>query len=140
MWNHENVRERKLFVEPDSHCRIRDVDGDIPNELVKKAEARWGTAARAHYNLDLRFNSQSLIVAMTQQPCIGGRAWPNCYFQQSSVRIRVRTMEQFHTRIVMPLVDVQQISGWPWCFNDNKHSDVRYAGSTKTDLYAVRSG
>lgn len=80
LWNHENVRERKLFVEPDSHCRIRDVDGDIPNELVKKAEARWATAARAHYNLDLRFNSQSLIVAMTQQPCIGGRAWPTVIF------------------------------------------------------------
>ena len=37
-------------------------------------------ATRAHYNLELRFNAQSLIVAMTEQPSIGGRAWPSVVF------------------------------------------------------------
>src|SRR5262249_19576681 len=34
----------------------------------------------AHYNRDLRFTSQSLVVAMTPQRCIGGRAWPSVVF------------------------------------------------------------
>ncbi len=41
----------------------------------------WATATRAHYNRDLRFNSQSLIVAMTERRCIGGRAWPSVIFE-----------------------------------------------------------
>ena len=41
----------------------------------------WATATRAHYNSDLRFNSQSLIVAMTEQKCMGGRAWPSVIFE-----------------------------------------------------------
>ena len=39
------------------------------------------TATRAHYNRDLQFNSQSLVVAMTERPCIGGRAWPSVIFE-----------------------------------------------------------
>lgn len=81
LWNHHNERERRLLVEPDSHCRIRDVGGVIPHDLVIRAESRWETAARAHYNQDLQFNSQSLIVAMTEQPSIGGRAWPTVIFE-----------------------------------------------------------
>ena len=80
LWNHDRRRERRMIVEPDSYCRVRDIDGRVPNELVERAESRWATAARAHYNLDLRFNSQSLIVAMTAQPSIGGRAWPTVIF------------------------------------------------------------
>jgi NAD(P)-dependent dehydrogenase (short-subunit alcohol dehydrogenase family) len=76
LWNHDNSRERRLVVEPDSYCRIRDVDGDVPRELQDRADARWATAARVHYNLDLQFNSQSLAVAMTPERAIGGRAWP----------------------------------------------------------------
>jgi hypothetical protein len=32
------------------------------------------------YNRDLRFNSQSIIVAITEQPALGGRAWPTVVF------------------------------------------------------------
>ena len=49
--------------------------------LRKKAKRILSTATRAHYNRDLRFNSQSLIVAMTERPCIGGRAWPSVVFE-----------------------------------------------------------
>jgi hypothetical protein len=80
LWNHDSAQMRRLRVEPDSHCRIRQVRGRIPATLQERAEARWATAARAHYNRDLRFNSQSIIVAMTEQPTLGGRAWPTVLF------------------------------------------------------------
>ncbi len=48
-----------------------------------RAAAIWSTATRAHYNRDLRFNSQSLIVAMTERPTLGGRAWPSVIFDDS---------------------------------------------------------
>ena len=38
------------------------------------------TASRVHYNLDLQFNSQSTIVAFTESPSLGGRAWPTVLF------------------------------------------------------------
>ena len=80
LWNHDCTRERRLIVEPDSHCRVREVGGTIPDTLIERAELRWAVAARAHYNRDLRFNSQSLIVAMTELPSIGGRSWPTVVF------------------------------------------------------------
>ena len=80
LWNHDNERERRPRTEPDSHCRIRQVRGRIPAALMERAEARWATSARAHYNRDLRFNSQSIIVAMTDQRALGGRAWPSVIF------------------------------------------------------------
>ena len=49
--------------------------------LREKAARIWATATHAHYNCDLQFNSQSLIVAMTERPCIGGRAWPSVIFE-----------------------------------------------------------
>jgi hypothetical protein len=44
---------------------------------------RWATAARAHYNRDLRFTSQSLTVAITPVRAIGGRAWPSVVFEKA---------------------------------------------------------
>lgn len=83
LWNHDSANERMLIVQPDSHCRVRQVRGRIPNDLLERAEARFATATRAHYNLDLRFNSQSLAVAMTPMPTIGGRAWPSVIFENA---------------------------------------------------------
>ena len=83
LWNHDAKRERRLLVEPDSHCRIRQVGCSVPDELMKRAALRWSAASRTHYNRDLRFNSQSLVVAMTEQPSIGGRAWPTVVLNNS---------------------------------------------------------
>jgi hypothetical protein len=80
LWNHDNSRERRLVVQQDSHCRIRQVRGRGQQDLQDRAEARWATATRAHYSCDLRFTSQSLIVAMTPERTIGGRAWPSVVF------------------------------------------------------------
>ena len=71
LWSHDNDNERTLVVPPDSQGEPK---------APREAERIQATAARAHYNLDLRFNSQSLIVAMTERPCIGGRAWPSVIF------------------------------------------------------------
>src|SRR5690606_29964110 len=80
LWNHNATRERQLVVEPDSHCQIRDLQGRVPERLEERAQERWATASRSHYNRDLQFNSQSLIVATTERPSLGGRAWPSVVF------------------------------------------------------------
>ena len=67
-------------MEPDSHCQVRQVGGAVPQALQERAEARWATASRAHYNRDLQFNSQSLTVAVTPDRALGGRAWPSVIF------------------------------------------------------------
>jgi len=82
LWNHYADKERHLTVLPDTHGQVREVSGRIPPELQDRAATRWATATRAHYNRDLRFNSQSLVVAMTDLPCIGGRAWPSVILKE----------------------------------------------------------
>jgi hypothetical protein len=71
-----------MLVDPDAHCQIRGIKGHVSEALRTRAEARWATATRAHYTRDLRFNAQSLVVAMTEQPSIGGRAWPSVVFAE----------------------------------------------------------
>jgi hypothetical protein len=80
LWNHDSQLERCPNVEPDSHCRLRQVRGRTPDTLLERAETRWATATRAHYGCDLQFNSQSIVVAMTNRKSLGGRAWPSIIF------------------------------------------------------------
>ena len=80
LWAHNAKRERQLIVKPDSEGQIKDAAPDMQSEINEKAAHVWATATRAHYNTDLQFNSQSLIVAMTERPAIGGRAWPSVIF------------------------------------------------------------
>ena len=81
LWAHDAKRERSLVVEPDSEGQIKAVAPAQQADINEKAAAIMGTATRSHYNRDLRFNSQSLVVAMTERPCIGGRAWPSVIFE-----------------------------------------------------------
>ncbi|MDE2708757.1 MAG: hypothetical protein OXI09_07950 [Chloroflexota bacterium] len=76
LWNHDAQKERKLIVSPDSEGEVKAWPSD-QETIDRKAAAVWATATRAHYNRDLRFNSQSLIVAMTERKCVGGIAWPS---------------------------------------------------------------
>ena len=82
LWAHDAEKERSLVVDPDYEGQVKSVgtrsDQDAVNE---KAQRIQSTATRAHYNCDLRFNSQSLVVAMTERPCIGGTAWPSVIFE-----------------------------------------------------------
>ena len=84
LWNHNATRERHLIIEPDSHCKIRQVNGEVPAELKERASQRWQTASRVHYNCDLQFNSQSIIVGLTEAPSLGGRAWPTLILDDSN--------------------------------------------------------
>ena len=82
LWAHDATRERSLVVSPDSEGHIKAASAGVTQaQLLEKAARISGTSTRAHYNRDLRFNSQSLIVAMTEQPCIGGMAWPSVIFE-----------------------------------------------------------
>ena len=81
LWHHDAKRERFLIVEPDVEAVVRKSQGSpTQDELDQLAHDVVCTATRAHYNRDLRFNSQSLIVATTERKCIGGRAWPSVMF------------------------------------------------------------
>ena len=82
LWAHDASKERYLIVQPDSEGQVKSAgasfDQSIIDEKVRRVRA---TATRAHYTIDLQFNSQSLIVAMTDEKCIGGRAWPSIIFE-----------------------------------------------------------
>ena len=82
LWAHEAKRERSLIVAPDSEGRIKMASGTVsPAALQTKAAKIWETATFTHYNRDLRFNSQSLVVANTERACVGGRSWPSVVLQ-----------------------------------------------------------
>ena len=84
LWAHYAKRERRLVVVPDSEGEIKSApEGVSQADLEMKAARIWTQASRVHYNRDLRFNSQSLVVSMTERPCIGGRAWPSVIFDES---------------------------------------------------------
>ena len=77
LWNHDATKERLLLCDPDSQLEVRP-------GMESKAADVWSTAGRAHVNLDFRFNSQPLTVAITERNSIGGRAWPNVNFPDPS--------------------------------------------------------
>ena len=74
LWNHDAQQETRLVCAADSQLRVRQ-------GMESKAEEVWATASRSHQNLDFRFNSQPLAVAFTNEPSVGGRAWPNVEFE-----------------------------------------------------------
>ena len=81
LWAHASKRERQFMVEHDSEGHIKPPSGGVSQATIQEKAARiWRTATRLHYNRDLQFNSQSLIAALTERPCIGGRAWPSVIF------------------------------------------------------------
>ena len=73
LWNHDAKNETRMVCAPDSQLQVRQ-------GMERKAAIVWTTASRSHLNLDFRFNSQPLTVAFTEQPSLGGRAWPNVIF------------------------------------------------------------
>ena len=81
LWAHDAKRERTLVLSPDSEGTIRKGKTAAQNALIRQRAANiWATASRAHASLDFRYNSQALGVALTDDPCVGGRAWPSVIF------------------------------------------------------------
>ena len=70
LWSHNAKRETRMVCLPDSQLIVRP-------GIEEKAAEVWETASQAHLNLGFRFNTQPLAIAFTDQPSIGGRAWPN---------------------------------------------------------------
>ena len=73
LWNHNARNETRMVCAPDLQLLVRP-------GMEEKASRVWEAASRSHINLDFRFNSQPLTVAITEQKSIGGRAWPNVMF------------------------------------------------------------
>ena len=71
LWGHDANREQQLIVEPDQQGIYRQGHRRQAAELWKK------TASRLHFNVDFQVNSQPLVACLTEQPSLGGRAWPN---------------------------------------------------------------
>ena len=73
LWGHNATKETRLICEPDLQLLVRP-------GMEARAALAWNTAGRAHLNLDFRFNSQPLAVAITERETVGGVAWPNVNF------------------------------------------------------------
>ena len=76
LWNHDAKNETRMVCAPDTELRVRQGMNERANKI-------WLTASRAHINRDFRFTSQPLAAAFTEQPSIGGVAWPNVGFADS---------------------------------------------------------
>lgn len=77
LWAHAADAERKLFVAPDRQASVRPGYED-------QAKQVWQTATRLHYNRGFRINSQSLSACLTNEPVLGGPAWPNFRCHESA--------------------------------------------------------
>lgn len=69
-WRHDAERERTMELEPESM-------GEPRSGRSEEAVDLWETAARLHFNLDFRLNSQCLAACLSVEPALGGRAWPS---------------------------------------------------------------
>lgn len=75
--SHDAENERSLVVPFDGEAVPRIGRTDVERSLLDERRERiWETRSRLHFNTDFRFNSQSLVVAMTPSASLGGRAWP----------------------------------------------------------------
>ena len=70
LWSVNAPIQRAMIVEPDCHLITR------PNRH-KKAQMILSRNGRVHYNVDMRFNSNSLCVLFTEKPAIGISSLPN---------------------------------------------------------------
>lgn len=73
LWNHDAQREAKMVCSPDCQLIVKP-------ESEGEANKVWATASRVHVNQDFRFNSQPMMVAITEDRSLEGRAWPNILF------------------------------------------------------------
>ncbi len=78
LWSHNAKQETRMVCVPDSQLLVKLGRED-------RAAIAWATASRSHISRDFRFNSQPLTAAFTDQPSIGGRAWPNVMFDDSEL-------------------------------------------------------
>ena len=78
LWHLNSNTQRAMAVLPNAHAFIR------PQAEVK-ARQILDRNSRVHFNIDLRFNSHSLLAAFTQQDAIGVDSMPNVVFKKKQV-------------------------------------------------------
>ena len=78
LWHLNSKAQRSMVVSPDTHAFIR------PHAEVKAQEILERNS-RVHFNIDLRFNSHSLLVAFTEQETIGVDSMPNIVFKEKQI-------------------------------------------------------
>ncbi len=118
--------QRAMLVQPDSHAQPR------PNS-AEKVQKIMRLNGRAHYNMELQFNANSLIQMFTEQNVIGVNKLPNvvfdnkiyeyawtlwcnstfgllCHWYRSSKQQQGRGILSRATFNAMPTLDVQALS------------------------------
>ena len=80
LWAINSDRQRQMAVRPDMEGRVRKGKEAL-------AEKIWEDKSWSHLCADLRFTSQSLSAAWTEEQTIGGAGWPN-------VQLKCREMEE----------------------------------------------
>ena len=71
LWNNCHETQRCMEVEPDWSLEVKH---DATREHVSKVLA---SSSRVHLNNQVRYGFQRLIAAYTDDPVLGGSAWPN---------------------------------------------------------------
>ena len=77
LWNHDAKKETRFVCVPDSQLEVRP-------GMETKAAVVWGKASRSHFNAEYTFGAQPLAVAFTERMSLGGSAWPNVLFDDST--------------------------------------------------------
>ena len=100
-------RERRLIVEKDSEGHVKTWQFSPRLDAMRKQPPSGPPRRAPTIGRDLRFNSESLIVAMTEGKCIGGRAWPSVVLHNPEHEYASRVVVQLHSGIA------PCIGGWP---------------------------
>ena len=80
LWAINSDRQRRMVVEP-------DMEGQVRKGKEALAEKIWENKSWVHLCRDLRFTSQSISAAWTEERTIGGAGWPN-------VQLKCKEMEE----------------------------------------------
>ncbi len=74
LWSLNSETQRSMLVNPDSRgIPRRNTEGILSKILTKNS--------RAHYNLYLRFNANSTLILLTENPSVGVNRLPNVAFE-----------------------------------------------------------
>lgn len=69
LWWHDHKREGQISLQPDSK-------GEVIAGREAAAAHIWQTASRLHVSRDFNTNSAAIVMCLTPEPSLGGRAWP----------------------------------------------------------------
>lgn len=71
LWSNKAATQRSVIVKPDTALEAKH---DATPEHVDRV---WRTATHTYLNQQVRYTSQRLIAAYTEDASLGGRSWPN---------------------------------------------------------------